>query len=223
MLELKDISRVYLEGQKITALNNLSLTINDGEFVAIKGPSGCGKSTLLHILGLLDRPDDGQYLIDGQRVDRLSSKRLAQLRNQMFGFVFQAFNLLARTSIFDNVMLPLRYRSTAGTNRNQLVAEAIDKVGLKERTASLPNQLSGGQQQRVAIARALVTNPKIILADEPTGNLDTKTGLEIMEVFREINRKGKTVVMVTHNDDLLEFASRVITMRDGQIIADSKR
>jgi putative ABC transport system ATP-binding protein len=221
MLELHSISKTYTEGGELTALNNLSLKINQGEFVAIVGPSGCGKSTLLHILGLLDKPDSGEYLINDQRVDRLSSKERARMRNQTFGFVFQSFNLLPRTSIFENVMLPLRYRPNhSSINRNLLVNEAVTKVGLKERISSLPNQLSGGQQQRVAIARALVGDPQVILADEPTGNLDTKNGLEIMEIFESIHQKGKTVVMVTHNNELLKHATRIITMQDGQIVED---
>jgi ABC-type lipoprotein export system ATPase subunit len=222
MLELKNISKTYTDGQEVRALQGISLTINDGEFVAIKGPSGCGKSTLLHILGLLDSFDEGEYLIDGQRVDQLPGRQRAKFRNQMFGFVFQAFNLLARTSVLNNVMLPLRYRSSR-EDRNLAVQTVVKDVGLAERLHSLPNQLSGGQQQRVAIARALVGNPKIILADEPTGNLDSKTGLEIMALFKKINTEDKTIIMVTHNDELLDFASRVISMRDGKVISDVAR
>jgi putative ABC transport system ATP-binding protein len=220
MLKLTNISRVYEAGENVVALNNLSVEIKAGEFVAITGPSGCGKSTLLHLLGLLDTPDSGEYAIDGARVDQLKGKERARLRNQMFGFVFQAFNLLPRTSAYSNVMLPLMYRR--GDGRDAKVRQMLESVGLLDRKNSRPNQLSGGQQQRVAIARALVNDPKVILADEPTGNLDTKTGLEIMELFKKIHATGTTVVMVTHNDDLLRYATRVIKMKDGQILEDQK-
>lgn len=207
-------------GETIHALDNLSLEIGSGEFIAIIGPSGCGKSTLLNILGLLDTPDGGEYTIDGKRVDDLSNKQRARFRNEVFGFVFQSFNLLPRTSAYDNVLLPLKYRK--GDSRDQKVREVLASVGLSDRIKSRPNQLSGGQQQRVAIARALVNEPKIILADEPTGNLDTKTGLEIMDLFKEIHRIGTTVVMVTHNNELLHYATRVIAMKDGKIVEDRK-
>jgi putative ABC transport system ATP-binding protein len=220
MLSLKNISRNYKMGETIHALDNLSLKIGTGEFIAIIGPSGCGKSTLLNILGLLDTPDGGEYTIDGKRVDDLSNKQRARFRNEVFGFVFQSFNLLPRTSAYDNVMLPLKYRK--GDSRDQKVREVLASVGLSDRLKSRPNQLSGGQQQRVAIARALVNEPKIILADEPTGNLDTKTGLEIMDLFKEIHRTGTTVVMVTHNNELLHYATRVIAMKDGKIVEDRK-
>lgn len=220
MLILKNLRRDYKLGETIHALDDLSITINNGEFVAIVGPSGCGKSTLLNVLGLLDTPDSGEYLIDNKRVDALSNKQRAKFRNEVFGFVFQSFNLLPRTSAYDNVILPLKYRK--GDHRDQKVREVLASVGLADRCNSKPNQLSGGQQQRVAIARALVNDPKIILADEPTGNLDTKTGLEIMELFEKIHDTGTTIIMVTHNNDLLAFASRVITMKDGQIVEDKK-
>jgi putative ABC transport system ATP-binding protein len=220
MLSLKNISRNYKMGETIHALDNLSLEIGTGEFIAIIGPSGCGKSTLLNILGLLDTPDGGEYTIDGKRVDDLSNKQRARFRNEVFGFVFQSFNLLPRTSAYDNVLLPLKYRK--GDSRDQKVREVLASVGLSDRLKSRPNQLSGGQQQRVAIARALVNEPKIILADEPTGNLDTKTGLEIMDLFKEIHRTGTTVVMVTHNNELLHYATRTITMKDGKIVNDER-
>lgn len=220
MLSLKNISRNYKMGETIHALDNLSLEIGSGEFIAIIGPSGCGKSTLLNILGLLDTPDGGEYTIDGKRVDDLSNKQRARFRNEVFGFVFQSFNLLPRTSAYDNVLLPLKYRK--GDSRDQKVREVLASVGLSDRLKSRPNQLSGGQQQRVAIARALVNEPIIILADEPTGNLDTKTGLEIMDLFKEIHRTGTTVVMVTHNNELLHYATRVIAMKDGKIVEDRK-
>ena len=218
MLELKNIKKTYKMGETINAVNGVSLKITDQEFIAIVGPSGCGKSTLLNIIGLLDAPDEGEYLIDGQKVDQLKSRQRASLRNKMFGFVFQSFNLLKRTSAYDNVMLPLTYRH--GNSRDIKVREMLESVSLLDRKNSRPNQLSGGQQQRVAIARALVTEPKIILADEPTGNLDTNTGLEIMELFKKIHQTGTTVIMVTHNDELLRYATRVIKMKDGQILED---
>ncbi len=220
MLELKNIKKTYKMGETINAVNGVNLKISDKEFIAIVGPSGCGKSTLLNIIGLLDAPDEGEYLIDSQKVDQLKSRQRASLRNKMFGFVFQSFNLLKRTSAYDNVMLPLTYRR--GNSRDIKVREMLESVSLLDRKDSRPNQLSGGQQQRVAIARALVNEPKIVLADEPTGNLDTKTGLEIMELFKKIHQTGTTVIMVTHNDELLRFATRVIKMKDGQILEDKK-
>lgn len=220
MLELKNISRVYTDGEETTALKNINLKIADGEFVAIMGPSGCGKSTLLNILGLLDVPDSGQYFLGGKEVNETSGKERAKLRNQHFGFVFQSFNLLPRTSAFDNVLLPLNYRG--GNGKKDRVVKILNEVGLNDKLKQAPNQLSGGQQQRVAIARALVGEPEVILADEPTGNLDTKTGLEIMEILKSINQKGKTILFVTHNDELLQYASRVVKMRDGVIVEDKK-
>lgn len=218
MLELKNISRVYTDGEETTALKDINLKINDGEFVAIVGPSGCGKSTLLNILGLLDVPDSGQYFLSGKEVNETSGKERARLRNQHFGFVFQSFNLLPRTSAFDNVLLPLNYRG--GNGKKERVLKILNEVGLSDKIKQAPNQLSGGQQQRVAIARALVGEPEVILADEPTGNLDTKTGTEIMEILKKINQAGKTILFVTHNDELLSYASRIIKMRDGQIVED---
>ena len=218
MLELKNISRVYTDGEETTALKNINVQIDDGEFVAIVGPSGCGKSTLLNILGLLDVPDSGEYVLNGKKVNEASGKERAHLRNQHFGFVFQSFNLLPRTSAFDNVMLPLNYRDS--NSKKERVLKILNEVGLSDKIKQAPNQLSGGQQQRVAIARALVGEPEVILADEPTGNLDTKTGMEIMEILKKINQAGKTILFVTHNDELLSYASRVIKMRDGVIVED---
>ena len=217
MLRLQRVSRRYTDGEPVTALNKISLEIKQGEFVAIIGPSGCGKSTLLYVLGLLDVPDEGHYWLDGKSVDIRSRRERAVLRNKKFGFVFQDFNLLPRTSAFDNVRLPLIYGGAA--NVVQKVETALARVGLLERKKSWPNQLSGGQQQRVAIARALVNEPEVILADEPTGNLDSKTGREIMRLFRQIHRAGKTIVVVTHNPELIEYATRIITMRDSRIVA----
>jgi len=221
MLKLQNVSRRYTDGTEVQALNPLNLTIEQGEFVAIKGPSGCGKSTLLYLLGLLDAADTGEYYFDSERVDQLSGKQRAHLRNKIIGFVFQSFNLLPRTTAYDNVLLPLQYGRTPDPASK--VQAALAKVDLWDRRKNWPNQLSGGQQQRVAIARALVNNPKIILADEPTGNLDTKTGLEVMKLFQDIHAQGKTVVMVTHNEELIDYANRVITMRDGSIVSDVKQ
>lgn len=222
MLELKNVAKTYRTGETVTALNNLSLKIDGGEWLAIVGASGCGKSTLLHILGLLDVPDQGEYLIDGQSTERLSPGARAKLRNRMFGFVFQSFNLLPRTSALENVFLPLRYRTDV-VARQETAAAALESVGLLARQNSRPNQLSGGQQQRVAIARALVGDPQVILADEPTGNLDSTTGREIMELFKKIHLQGKTVIVVTHNDELITYATRVIRISDGRIIADNAK
>ena len=218
MIELKNVSRIYTDGEKTIALTNINLNIDKGEFIAIMGPSGCGKSTLLNIIGLLDETDSGEYILNDKLVKESSSKERAKLRNKHFGFVFQSFNLLPRTSAFDNVMLPLNYRKQLG--KKAQVMEKLEQVGLMDKVKSPPNQLSGGQQQRVAIARALVGNPEVILADEPTGNLDTKTGLEIMEIFKKINKDGTTVIVVTHNTELLGYAGRIIKMRDGKIEED---
>lgn len=218
MLELINIGRTYTDGEKVEALKNINLKIGQGEFIAIVGPSGCGKSTLLYVIGLLDVPDVGQYLFNDKDIKEASNKERARLRNQHFGFVFQSFNLLPRASALENVMLPLNYRYQA--DKMQRARKILDEVGLSKEINRLPNQLSGGQQQRVAIARALVGDPEVILADEPTGNLDSKTGLEIMELIKQINQCGKTVVFVTHNNELLEYADRVITMKDGLIVED---
>lgn len=218
MIELKNVSRIYTDGEKTIALTNINLNIDKGEFIAIMGPSGCGKSTLLNIIGLLDETDSGEYILNDKLVKESSSKERAKLRNKHFGFVFQSFNLLPRTSAFDNVMLPLNYRKQNA--KKERVIEVLEQVGLMDKVKSPPNQLSGGQQQRVAIARALVGNPEVILADEPTGNLDTKTGSEIMEIFKKINKDETTVIVVTHNTELLGYASRIIKMRDGKIEED---
>jgi len=220
MLKLQNVSRLYTEGTVVQALYPTNLTIEQGEFVAIKGPSGCGKSTLLYLLGLLDAPDTGEYCFENERVDQLSRIARAHLRNRSIGFVFQSFNLLSRTSAFDNVLLPLQYGQTPEAATK--VRTALEKVGLWDRRQNWSNQLSGGQQQRVAIARALVNDPKLILADEPTGNLDSKTGLDVMKLFQSIHAEGRTIVMVTHNDELINYASRVITMKDGLIIDDTR-
>lgn len=220
MLELKNARKKFTAGEVVNALDGVTLNVSKGEFVGIIGPSGCGKSTLLYTLGLLDSVDEGEYFIDGTRVDKFSSRQRAGLRNKRFGFVFQSFNLISRTTSFDNVLLPLLYSQTRGAKTK--VQHALEQVGVWNKRRNWPNQMSGGQQQRIAIARALVNEPEIILADEPTGNLDSKTGLDIMNLFKDIHSKGTTVVMVTHNPDLLKYATRIIEMKDGKIISDKK-
>ncbi len=217
MIEIENITKVYQMGEtEVRALDGVSLNINDGEWVAITGPSGSGKSTLMAILGCLDSPTSGSYCFDGVDVARMRDDELAAVRNKKIGFVFQQFNLLARTSALDNVALPLMYAS--GNHQHARAAAALEAVGLKERMNHHPNELSGGQQQRVAIARALVTEPSILLADEPTGNLDSKTSAEIMSLFGELHAKrGITVIFVTHDPSIAANAQRVIHIRDGQV------
>lgn len=203
------------------ALNGVSVVVEKGEFVAIMGASGSGKSTFMNILGCLDIPSDGDYFLDGANVRKMSKNELAELRNSKIGFIFQSFNILPRTSALENVELPLLYNNkVAGKERRERALNALRSVGLGDRTHSMPNQLSGGQQQRVAIARALVNDPLIIMADEPTGNLDSKTSYEIMEIFQALNDKGITIIMVTHEPDIAQFAKRTILFKDGRIIAD---
>jgi len=223
MIEIVDIKRTYTIGESpVRALDGVSLTIGQGEFVAIMGASGSGKSTLMHILGLLDVPDSGQYRLMGKEVGKLNGDELATLRNNVAGFVFQQFHLLGRMSTIDNVMLPCIYSDERGDFRADAL-KRLDMVGLGHRSAHRPNQMSGGEQQRVAIARALIRDPMLIFADEPTGNLDTKNSHEIMRILTELHRQGKTVIMVTHEPDIAEYAGRVITMKDGKIIEDRKR
>jgi putative ABC transport system ATP-binding protein len=219
-VELKNVNKIYQVSDEVsfTALENINIKIKKGEFVAIVGPSGSGKSTLMNILGLLDKPTKGSYILDNQDVSTLSDNQLAEIRNKRIGFVFQSFNLLKRTSSIENVSLPLIYAKTRKKERTQRSIEALTDVGLSEKLQSFPNQLSGGQQQRVAIARALVTNPEIILADEPTGNLDSKTGIEIMNIFKGLNKKGKTIILITHSDEIASEANRTIKIRDGKVI-----
>ena len=208
---------------EVRALRGVSLDVEPGEFVAVTGPSGSGKSTFMHILGCLDTPSSGQYLLDGHDVSRLSRNELARIRNHQIGFVFQGINQLSRTSAIENVELPLLYdgRSSKGSERHRRAMEALKLVGLEDRSHHLPNQLSGGQQQRVAIARALINNPSILLADEPTGNLDTRTSIEVMDVFQKLNAdRGITVLLITHEHDIAEYGSRVVSFRDGHIVAD---
>jgi putative ABC transport system ATP-binding protein len=203
----------------------VSLDVEAGEFLSVTGPSGSGKSTFMHILGCLDTPTSGQYLLDGKDVSRLSRNELARIRNHQIGFVFQGFNLLSRTSAIENVELPMLYngKSIRGAERHRRAMEALKLVGLEDRSHHYPNQLSGGQQQRVAIARALINNPSILLADEPTGNLDTRTSVEVMDVFQKLNsERGITVLLITHEHDIAEYGTRIVSFRDGHIVSDHK-
>src|SRR5437762_2066060 len=224
IVEIHDLKREFQMGSEIVrALKGVSFSVEEGEFVTIMGSSGSGKTTLLNVLGCLDKPTDGTYLLDNVDVKNLSRNELAQLRNRKIGFVFQAYNLLARTSAKENVELPLLYNSTVTTTqRHQMAVKALEAVRLSDRLDHLPNQLSGGQQQRVAIARALVNEPVMILADEATGNLDSRTSYEIMALFQELNKQGRTIVFVTHEPDIASFSSRTITLKDGRVIRDSK-
>ncbi len=220
ILQVKKVSKIYqLEGVTVNALTEVNLEIKKGEFVALVGPSGSGKSTLMHLIGALDTPSLGQVLIDGENIGGLSETELAKIRNQKIGFIFQQFNLLAKTSAIHNVEIPLIYAGIADDEARAEKAKAIlEKLGLGDRLQNHPNQLSGGQQQRVAIARALINHPSIILADEPTGNLDTKTGEQILEIFRDLHQEGNTIIMVTHDPGLAKKADRQIYIKDGEIV-----
>jgi putative ABC transport system ATP-binding protein len=221
VIEIENVNKIYSLGEvKVNALKGINLTIKSGEFVAIIGPSGSGKSTLMHIIGLLDKPTSGKVSLRGKDVSELESDELAALRNVHIGFVFQQFNLLPRTSAVDNVGLPLLYAGVDASERESRAIKALESVGLGDRLDHSPTQLSGGQQQRVAIARALINNPALVLADEPTGNLDSKSGREIMEFLSELNKKGNTIVLVTHEPDIAKGAKRTIEIRDGEIVAD---
>jgi len=226
VISIKNLVKTYVVGEvEVRALRGVSLDVKRGEFVAVTGPSGSGKSTLMHILGCLDRPTSGQYLLDGQDVSKMSKDQLAEVRNKKIGFVFQGFNLLSRTTALDNVELPLLYRGgkMRASERHKLAMDALGAVGLGQRADHHPNQLSGGQQQRVAIARALITMPSILLADEPTGNLDTRTSIEVMGIFQRLNiERGITVLLITHEHDIAEYGSRIISCRDGHIVSDSR-
>jgi putative ABC transport system ATP-binding protein len=223
VIQLDHIHKTYTMGDvEVHALRGISLTINEGEFVAIMGASGSGKSTTMNIIGCLDRPTRGQYVLDGEDVSGMSKDERADIRCQKIGFVFQGFNLLSRTSALENVELPMLYAGVDGSSRHQRAMDALASVGLVGREQNHPNQLSGGQQQRVAVARALVNDPALILADEPTGNLDSRTSVEVMEIFQRLNReRGITLVLVTHEPDIAEYASRVIVFKDGKIKKDS--
>jgi len=218
VLELKDIFKTYTSGNTtFNALDGVSLKIKKGEFVSITGPSGSGKSTLMHVVGLLDNPTSGQVLLEGRDISKLKEEQLAKIRNVTLGFVFQQFNLLAKTSSLENVMLPLLYSDVPKNKRKSLALEMLAKVGLIDKLKNTPAQLSGGQQQRVAIARALVNDPKIILADEPTGNLDSKSGKEIILLFHQLHHEGRTIILVTHDPDIAKQAQRMIIIKDGKL------
>jgi putative ABC transport system ATP-binding protein len=220
----RDLVKTYVLGAtELNALDGVSLTVRQGEFVAIMGSSGSGKSTLMNVLGCLDRPTRGSYVLDGLEVARLSRSELADVRNRTIGFVFQSFNLLSRTSALENVELPLVYAGIGRRERSERARTALERVGLGQRTEHHPSQLSGGQQQRVAIARAIVNEPKIIFADEPTGNLDTKTSLDIMALFQQLWHAGLTIIYVTHEPDVARFASRIVVVRDGKIVSDTEQ
>jgi len=223
MININSLSKEYVMGDnKLLALDNIDLSINEGDFVSIMGSSGSGKSTLMNIIGCLDVPSSGEYHFRDKDVSTLNSNKLAELRNKDIGFVFQNFNLLPRLNAQENVVLPLLYSGKNLKERNELAIEALESVGLKDRVHHRPNQLSGGQQQRVSIARAIAGSPKLILADEPTGALDSKTGLEIMKILNDLNAKGITIVLVTHEDDIANYGSRIIKMKDGKILEDRK-
>ncbi|MCD8485005.1 ABC transporter ATP-binding protein [Candidatus Woesebacteria bacterium] len=221
MIDVSHLSKIYKTGDiEVKALSDVSIQIQEGEFVAIMGSSGSGKSTLMHILGALDKPTSGTYFLDGHNVESLSDDDLADIRNRKIGFVFQAFNLLARTSAIDNVKLPMEYAEISDSVQEKKATEVLERVGLSDRMDHTPNKLSGGQQQRVAIARALVMEPAIILADEPTGNIASTQAEEVMAIFQELNKQGHTIVMITHEEDIADHAKRVIHLFDGVIRSD---
>ncbi len=223
MITLEGITKVYLAGEvEVAALKGISLHIPEGEFVAIMGPSGSGKSTLMNLIGCLDQPSSGRYILDGYDVSALTDDQLAWIRNRKIGFVFQSYNLIPRASAVHNVEMPLIYAGDNQQRRERAMA-ALESVGLLQRASHLPNELSGGQQQRVAVARALVTDPAILLADEPTGNLDSESSLEIMKLLRELNQHGRTIVLITHEPDIAAFAQRVVRLRDGVIVSDERQ
>jgi putative ABC transport system ATP-binding protein len=224
MLTMRELSRVYrTDTVETTALDRIDLDIADGEFVAIMGPSGCGKSTLLNVIGMLDSPSSGSYVFDGLEVAGLPEGKLANVRKQNIGFIFQSFNLVDELSVRENIELALLYHDVPAAERRRRVEEVMDKVGIAHRAKHRPSQLSGGQQQRVAVARALVGNPKLILADEPTGNLDTQHGEEVMKMLQALNREGSTIVMVTHSPGHADYAGRVVNMLDGRILIERRR
>lgn len=224
MISIKNLNKIYKTGSvEVHALKNINLEIQHGEFIAIMGHSGSGKSTLMNILGCLDRPTSGEYLLEGTDISNLSQDELSLIRNKKIGFVFQAFNLIPRTDVLRNVELPMIYAKVKSAKRKQRAIELLEKVNLSDRINHLPNELSGGQKQRVAIARSLANNPPLILADEPTGNLDTQSSEEIMEIFRGLNKEGNSIILVTHEPELTEYADRVIVFKDGSIVEDRRR
>jgi putative ABC transport system ATP-binding protein len=221
VIELAGVTRLYRDGEvSVEALRGVSFAVRAGEYLGIMGPSGSGKTTLLAILGLLDRPSDGSYRLDGEEMSRLNETRRARVRGKRIGFVFQAYNLLPRSTAEKNVELPLVYAGVGRRERSRRVAEALDEVGLAERARHRPSQLSGGEQQRVAIARALVVEPSVILLDEPTGNLDSESAAEVLAILERVHRNGATIVMVTHSDEVAEHASRILRLADGRVVAD---
>ena len=224
IIVVDNLHKIYKMGDvDVHALRGVSLKIRGGDFVSVMGPSGSGKSTFMNIIGCLDKPTEGSYFLDGNEVSLLDKDELSEIRNKKIGFVFQNFNLLARTTALENVELPLIYNNTPANRRNKLATEALSMVGLEGWEKHYPSQLSGGQQQRVAIARAIINKPSIILADEPTGNLDTDTSIEIMEIFKTLNRQGKTIVMITHDKEIAEYAQRIILFRDGKVLDDGTK
>jgi putative ABC transport system ATP-binding protein len=224
LISVQNVTKVFRMGDvEVRALRGVSLDVHTGEFVAVRGPSGSGKSTLMNIIGCLDRPTTGRYLLDGKDVAPLDRDALARIRNRLLGFVFQSFNLLPRTTALENVELPLLYSGVARAERHRRAAQALERVGLGDRVDHTPNRLSGGQQQRVAIARALVSEPKLILADEPTGNLDSRTSVEVMALFQDLGKSGITIVVVTHEPDIATFVGRQIVVCDGHIASDRRQ
>ncbi|WP_418792530.1 ABC transporter ATP-binding protein [Phosphitispora sp. TUW77] len=223
MIKLVDMSKFYHTGSvTLAALNKVNLKIKNGEMLAIIGPSGSGKSTLMNMIGCLDVPSEGQYLLDEREVSRLKEDELSEIRNKKIGFIFQSFNLLPKLTALENVELPLIYRGLSAAERRQSAVEALNMVGLSDRMHHKPSELSGGQQQRVAIARALAGNPPIILADEPTGNLDSRSGVEVMEIIKDLNNKGKTIILITHDMEIARQARRIIRIQDGRIVSDEE-
>jgi len=223
ILEIKNLQKEYtIGGETVKALDNVSFSVNKGDFIAIIGPSGSGKSTLMNMIGCLDTPDSGEYYLDGQDVFSLKNKQLAEVRNHKIGFIFQQFNLLSKQSAFENVELPLVYRGMGSKERKEIALNALEKVGLLERAGHRPTELSGGQQQRVAIARALAGNPPILLADEPTGALDSKTGIEVMNLIKDLNKQGHTIILITHDLEIAKQAKRVIRIQDGKLAEEKE-
>ena len=223
MIQINNVSKVYkMDGVETVALDDVSFEIDEGEYVAIMGPSGSGKSTLMHILGALDLPTSGKYVLDGKNIENLSEDELAEIRNRKIGFIFQAYNLLPRTSALKNVTIPMAYGGVPKEERIKRAEKFLKMVGLEDRMEHTPSQLSGGQQQRVAIARALVMNPSLLLADEPTGNIASVQAEEIMLIFQQLNKAGHTIVMITHESDIAQHAKRIILLKDGEIVSDKK-